>query len=275
MLEVFDDAERIHAGPGDSMLEDAYNAWSTDVASGATTILLAPDAATVTGLNARAHNDRVQEGLVHPDGITTRDGVNIGVGDRVVTDLNDRHLRRAGGYVRNGDLRDVRHVEQDGSLVVVPAATRLARRGTVGTAGSDEASPVRLPAGYALEHVDLAYATTTHRAQGITVDTAHVLAHAGMTRENLYVAMTRGRDTNHVYLALDGLDTDCDELPDPHATGDPHDILATILATTGAEQSATATIAARLDQATSLRRLEPIARTLSTPTQPNSDGPSS
>ncbi|WP_421740687.1 MobF family relaxase [Cellulomonas sp.] len=262
VLDVYDDAGRIHAGPGESMLEHAYAAWSTDVTAGATSLLLAPDAATVTALNTRAHNDRVQDGLVHPGGITTRDGVSIGVGDRIVTRLNERHLSRPGGYVRNGDLWDVRRIEQDGSLVVVPARTRLARRGVVGTAGSDEASPVSLPAAYAIEHVDLGYATTTHRAQGITVDTAHVLAHAGMTRENLYVAMTRGRDANHVYLAADGLDADCDELPDPHATGDAHDILATILATTGAEQSATATIAARLDEATTLRRLEPIARTL-------------
>lgn len=262
VLEVYDDAGRIHAGPGESMLEDAYAAWSTDVAAGATSVLLAPDAGTVTALNTRAHNDRVQDGLVQPRGITTCDGVSIGVGDRIVTRLNDRHLPWAGGYVRNGDLWDVRRIEQDGSLLVVPARTRMARRGVVGTAGSDETSPVSLPAAYAVEHVDLAYATTTHRAQGITVDTAHVLAHAGMTRENLYVAMTRGRDANHVYLAVDGLDTDCDELPDLHAPGDANDILATILATTGAEQSATGTIAARLDEATSLRRLEPIARTL-------------
>ena len=119
-----------------------------------------------------------------------------------------------------------------------------------------------LPADYVQANVELAYATTTHRAQGITVDRSHVLAHAGMSRENLYVAMTRGRDANHVYVAVDSLDTDCDDLPDPHAALDSRDILATILATTGAEQSATATIAAKQDEAASLRRLEPIACTL-------------
>ncbi len=74
--------------------------------------------------------------------------------------------------------------------------------------------------------------------------------------------MTRGRDANHVYVAVDRLDTDCDDLPDPHAALDARDILATILATTGAERSATATIVAKQDEAASLRRLEPIARTL-------------
>lgn len=262
VLDEYDEAGRIHAGPGESMLEDAYAAWSADVTAGCTTILLAPDAATVAALNSRAHNDRVQDGLVSLDGITTRAGVVIGVGDRIVTRLNDRRLTRPGGFVRNGDLWDVQASGADGSLTVVPAHTVLARRGLVGTTGSDDEAAVVLPADYVAENIDLAYATTTHRAQGITVDRAHVLAHAGMTRENLYVAMTRGRDANHVYGAVDTLDTDCDDLPDPHAALDARDILTTILATTGAEQSATATIAARQDEAVSLRRLEPIRRSL-------------
>jgi len=262
VLDTYQEAGRIHAGPGESMLEEAYTAWSTDVTAGYTTVLLAPDTTTVTALNTRAHNDRVQDGLVAPSGLTTRTGTTIGVGDRIVTRLNDRHLKTARGYVRNGDLWDVHHIDPDGSLTVAPARTRLARRGVVGTPGSQDSDPVVLPAAYVADHVELAYATTTHRAQGITVDRAHVLTHAGMTRENLYVAMTRGREANHLYVATDTLDTDCDTLPDPHAGLDAHDILTRVLATTGAEQSATTTIAARQDQATSLRRLEPIARTL-------------
>ncbi len=262
VLDDYDEAGRIHAGPGESMLEDAYAAWSADVADGFTTILLAPDAATVTALNTRAHNDRAQDGLVTPEGTTTRAGVVVGVGDRIVTRLNNRHLIRPGGLVRNGDLWDVHAIDADGSLTVVPAHTVLARRGLVGTAGSDDEAAVVLPASYVAENVDLAYATTTHRAQGITVDRAHVLAHAGMTQENLYVAMTRGREANHAYVAVDSLGTDCDTLPDPHAALDARAVLATILATSGAEQSATATIAAKQDKAASLHRLQPIRRSL-------------
>ncbi|WP_426592633.1 MobF family relaxase [Cellulomonas sp. McL0617] len=261
ILDDYEHAGRLHAGPAPSMLEDAYTAWSADVAAGTTAILLAADTTTVTALNTRAHNDRVQDGLVQPGGITTSDGTTIGIGDRIVTRLNDRHLTWAGGYVRNGDLWDVRAIHADGSLLVAPARTKLARRGLVAITGSDDAE-VTLPAAYATTNLDLAYATTTHRAQGITVDNAHVLAHVGMTRENLYVAMTRGRDSNHLYLAVDRIDADCDAPPDPGAAGDARDILTTILATSGAERSATATIADRLDEATSLRRLEPIASTL-------------
>ncbi|WP_246169418.1 MobF family relaxase [Actinotalea subterranea] len=254
VLETYADHGRIHDGPSEAMLEDAYTAWTTDTEHGVVSVLIAPDTASVAALNARAHRDRVTDGLVTPDGITTHIGTEIGVGDRVVTRTNDRRLRvDGGGWVRNGDLWDVTATHHDGSLTLI-RATSPGRRGPGGT--------VRIPAGYAADHVEHGYATTTHRAQGITTDTAHVLAHAGMTRENLYVAMTRGRQANHVYVAADAIDPDCDALPDVHAPTDAHHVLTGILSAPGAQQSATATIAARLDEAESLRRLEPIRRTL-------------
>ncbi len=45
------------------------------------------------------------------------------------------------------------------------------------------------------------YALTGHAAQGLTVDRAFVLADGALTREWAYVAMTRGRESNHLYLA--------------------------------------------------------------------------
>jgi hypothetical protein len=109
---------------------------------------------------------------------------------------------------------------------------------------------------------NLGYATTIHRAQGVTVDHAHVLATPGMSREALYVAMTRGRDTNHAYVATDAVDPDCDQLPDPAGSPSPREILSRILATTGGELSATQTLAQRHADATSLARLAPIRTTL-------------
>ena len=254
VLEEYADHGRIHDGPSEAMLEDAYTSWATDTDNGMVSVLIAPDTASVTALNARAHRDRVTDGLVAPDGITTHIGAEIGVGDRVVTRTNDRRLRvDGGGWVRNGDLWDVTAVHDDGALTL----TRSTGPGRGGSGGS-----VRVPAEYAADHVEHGYATTTHRAQGITTTTAHVLAHAGMTRENLYVAMTRGREANHVYVAIDAIDPDCDSLPDVHAPTDARHVLTAILTTAGAQQSATATIAARQDEAESLRHLEPIRRTL-------------
>lgn len=60
-----------------------------------------------------------------------------------------------------------------------------------------------LPARYVAEHVDLGYAVKAYHAQGITVDTAHVLVTTKIVRENPYVALTRGRQANHAYVATD------------------------------------------------------------------------
>ena len=76
-----------------------------------------------------------------------------------------------------------------------------------------------LPAEYVAEHVDLGYAVTAHRAQGITVDTSHVVVTPSTTRENLYVSMTRGRESNIAYVALDQPD-------DSHSTPEPDDVTA-------------------------------------------------
>ena len=42
--------------------------------------------------------------------------------------------------------------------------------------------------------VDHGYAATIHKAQGVTVDRAHVLASSGLDRHAAYVALTRHRD---------------------------------------------------------------------------------
>lgn len=255
VIDTYIDHDRISAGPAETMCEDAYTSWQADTEAGTSAILLAPDAATVDALNLRAHNDRVTDGIVTDTGYRTTTGTPIGIGDRIITRTNNRALRHRGGHVRNGDLWDVTAVHPDGSVTVTAATGR-------GTARSQPEEPVWLPAAYVAGHVDLGYATTTHRAQGITVDHAHVLASAGMTRENLYVAMTRGRHLNRAYVAIDDVDPLCDDRPATGHTLDGHDTLETILATTGAELSATEIIAASQDEVASLRRLEPIRETL-------------
>ena len=52
---------------------------------------------------------------------------------------------------------------------------------------------LRLPADYVAEHVQLGYATTVHGAQGVTADTSHTVTAGAESRQQLYVALTRGR----------------------------------------------------------------------------------
>lgn len=113
-------------------------------------------------------------------------------------------------------------------------------------------SSVVLPAEHVAEHLDLGYAVTAHRAQGITVDTAHVVVTAKTVRENLYVALTRGRHANHAYVATD--------LPDDDHTPPAQDLTARavlyrVLARSGAELSAHETYQAEHEKWSGLDRL--------------------
>lgn len=83
-----------------------------------------------------------------------------------------------------------------------------------------------------------------------------------MSREALYVAMTRGRDANIAYVATDAVDTACDQLPDVHATRTGRQILGQVLATSSAELSATQMLVQRQEVARSLKTLSPIRETL-------------
>jgi hypothetical protein len=64
----------------------------------------------------------------------------------------------------------------------------------------------QLPAGYVAEHLELAYASTAHGAQGETVATAHLLVSNQTSAASAYVGMTRGRQTNAAHLVADSLD---------------------------------------------------------------------
>ncbi|MHB1064108.1 MAG: hypothetical protein ACYC1Z_06410 [Georgenia sp.] len=102
---------------------------------------------------------------------------------------------------------------------------------------------MRLPADYVATHVELGYAVTTARSQGLTVDESHTIATPGMARGDLYVALTRGRDHNHLYVATDQEGEDCrPPVLDTDARSlAAREVLDQILATSHAELSATET----------------------------------
>ncbi|WP_217997690.1 hypothetical protein [Gordonia soli] len=92
-------------------------------------------------------------------------------------------------------------------------------------------------------------------AQGVTVDTGHVLVEPTTTRENLYVAMTRGKHSNHAYVILDRPDEHAHPNPgdNPHATG--RSVLFGVLQNVRAELSAHETITAEQEQWGSIAQL--------------------
>jgi hypothetical protein len=241
-------SDRVRSGSREHMTEAAYQGWKADMLAGKVTLMAAATTAAVTGLSARARADRITAGQVEQHGVLLHDGNHAGEGDWIVTRHNDRRMSAHGGrdWVKNGDAWHVQHRHHDGSLTV----RSLAHHGRV-----------RLPAAYVSEHVELLYATTTHRAQGGTVDTAHPLITAGMTRENLYVLASRARDNTTLYVATHDLPYDEDDHTD-RARTDPYayaarEVLLNIIATEGAALSATETITAAQEDAGSLATLIP------------------
>jgi conjugative relaxase-like TrwC/TraI family protein len=222
-LDAYESHHRITAGTREELLEAVYTAWKHDIDAGTSSLMIALDSATVTDLNRRARADRIAAGEVAEDGVTVAVGQAVGVGDHVVTRRNDRHLASGTGWVKNGDRWVVAATHDNGTMTV-------RRAGGHGV--------VVLPADYVTKHVELAYATTAHRSQGRTVGTAHALISPSTTRESLYVAATRGREANLLYI-----DTAYD--PDPQTSHDhagdpqtPREVLAKVLANTGADTSA-------------------------------------
>ncbi|GAB3862537.1 hypothetical protein GCM10028801_28180 [Nocardioides maradonensis] len=208
IISTYARQKRIREGLTDEMLDQAYEGWRTDTKAGKASILVTESSHAVRALNERARAERLLlDGAADGHESELGDGSRASIGDMVITRRNDRTLHTsAGGWVKNGDRWRIADIRPDGSVVVDRVDPR--RRGKA-----------VLPRDYVREHLDLGYAVTAHRAQGVTVDTSHVVVTPGTTRENLYVSMSRGRESNIAYVALDQPD-------DSHTTPEPDDVTA-------------------------------------------------
>lgn len=257
VIDTYQEQGRITGGNGEDTVAASYAGWRADTLAGRATILVTDSKETMAALNQRARAEFILAGVVTPatGEARLRDGIEAAAGDTVVSRRNDRRLRRGRGWVRNGDRWKITEVRGDGSVAVRPAGRRWG--GTL-----------VLPADYVAEHLDLGYAVTSYRAQGITVDTSHVLVDASMTREHLYVAMTRGREANLAYVATD--------TPD-EAHAHPHEIenhgiaarrvLYGVLQHSGAELSAHETITAEQERWAGIAQLAAEYETIATEAQ--------
>lgn len=123
-----------------------------------------------------------------------RGGLPLRLGDYVATRRNDRSLG-----VANRERWTIT------SLTVADGAGDGNRRRGVVIA-NDTKGLRTLPADYVAAHLELAYATTVHGAQGDTVDTSHLLVGETTGAAAVYVGMTRGRQRNTAHLIADNLD---------------------------------------------------------------------
>lgn len=145
-------------------------------------VMIAARKADVADLNDKARTILKTEGALGDEELMVR-GRSFSVGDEVMTLRNDRSLgviNGSRGVVERVDLnaRELGMRLDDERLVTL--------------------SPEYLEAG----HVAHSYAITGHKAQGMTTDRAFVLGDDSMYREWGYVAMSRGREENRLYIVM-------------------------------------------------------------------------
>ena len=140
---------------------------------GRSQVILAHTRADVAELNQLARERMREAGMLgHEVAIVTERGTRaFATGDRIMFLRNERSLG-----VKNGTLAEVAAVTPSNMSVRLDD-------------GREVSFDVR-----DYGDVDHGYAATIHKAQGVTVDRAHVLATPGLDRHGAYVAMTRHRE---------------------------------------------------------------------------------
>jgi conjugative relaxase-like TrwC/TraI family protein len=173
---------RAVADRGDA-LQATVNAWAADVAAGREVGLYAWRRANVAELNTLARAWMERSGRLTGPEILCPGGAAYRAGDRVIALAPDHE----NGLVTS-QRGVVAAVEPDTDVVLVRTDDGRLVRLTGEQTGAD-----RLGYGYA---------TTVHRAQGATVDTAHLFADGG-GRELAYVAMSRARSSTTAWVVAD------------------------------------------------------------------------
>ena len=183
--------DRLRCGDRISLAADALAAYRADSAAGKDALLVCDTTEMADALNQRIHNDNTTADAAT---VTGARGHRIAVGDLILTRHNDASIplrnvddpAAENAPVRNGQRWCITQVNPDSNQL---AARRL-HDNTVGAFVND----------YVRGHVTHGYAVTVHTAQGVTADTTHAVLSENANRAMLYVAMTRGRESNSAYL---------------------------------------------------------------------------
>jgi ATP-dependent exoDNAse (exonuclease V) alpha subunit len=182
---------RLHTGDPIAMAADALDAYLADRANNKDTLLVCDTWEMADALNRRLHDTLTAPGPA----VTAARDQHVRVGDVIISRANDPTIAvHPGPTNAAGSLDQVRNGNRWRVAGIDTATNRLAAERL-----SDGARTI-FDGDYLTEHITLGYATTVHAAQGVTADTCHALLGEGASRAMAYVAMTRGRHTNHAYL---------------------------------------------------------------------------
>jgi conjugative relaxase-like TrwC/TraI family protein len=191
-VEWYRGHDRLHTGDPIAMAHDALAAYRADIADGKDALLVCNTKEMADALNRRIHDDTIAAGAPT---VTAARGQRIAVGDLIISRRNDPTLgvfdatdinKHAADPVRNGNRWRVFAVDTEHHRI---AARRL-----------DDGARAAFSGDYLRAHITHGYAVTVHSAQGVTADTTHAVLGESTSRALLYVALTRGRDSNQAYL---------------------------------------------------------------------------
>ncbi|MDG2532568.1 Ti-type conjugative transfer relaxase TraA [Sphingomonas sp. HITSZ_GF] len=176
-LQAYTEHDRVHAaGTREQARTELIERWDRDrqAMPAATRIILTHTNDEVQALNQAARERlRIADQLGEDVSLRAERGARtFASGDRIMFLKNERSMG-----VKNGSLGIVQSVTAARMAVTLDDGRMVA---------------------FDLKdygHVDHGYAATIHKAQGVTVDRAHVLATPGLDRHAAYVALSRHRET--------------------------------------------------------------------------------
>jgi conjugative relaxase-like TrwC/TraI family protein len=200
-LAAYEARDRLHiADTREQAARQMVQAWDESRAQhGTNNVVMLSDAsnAELDRINVLAQQHRAQKGELGAERVQVSDRpYGLASGDQII--FTAPHHRPGERRVENGTLATITDTAKDGTLTV-QTREQTPRELNVDTKEFTD--------------LKLAYAQHVYKAQGLTVDHAHVLTGGWQTdRERAYVAVTRAREQTDIYatrqdLGEQGMDT--------------------------------------------------------------------
>jgi hypothetical protein len=220
------------------LLED----WRQAFRDGQDVVILAHRREDVGQFNLACQQVRTEAGELNPDPEARLQVADrsIAVGDRVVCGKNA--LKRLG--VANGTRGTVVAINRETRSLTIQVGDNVDAKGR----GAAEGETVMLPASYldgkgrpgAPRRVDLAYATTGHKSQGLTKWTALPFVSGREDAQWLYVVLSRAKHLTRIYTVTgpEERPPELSEVPDNRRAPDGYERLAAAMGRDRAEQLA-------------------------------------